>query len=82
VKSAQVLCLEDTTLSTLIKVEIKHAMARRKISLVLEIIQGKATVAEASRACNLRSSEFEEWSGAESACPKTKLQSPMGEDEK
>jgi hypothetical protein len=49
VKSAQVLCLEDTTLSTLIKVEIKHAMARRKISLVLEIIQGKATVAEASR---------------------------------
>ena len=35
--------------------------ARRKSALVLEIIQGKTTVAEASRAFDLTPSEIEDW---------------------
>ncbi|WP_116810913.1 DUF1153 domain-containing protein [Steroidobacter cummioxidans] len=35
--------------------------ARRKSALVLEIIQGKTTVAEASRAHDLPPSEIEKW---------------------
>ena len=41
--------------------EIKRWTARRKSALVLEIIQGKTTVAEASRAFDLPPSEIEEW---------------------
>jgi Transposase len=41
--------------------EIKRWTARRKSALVLEIIQGKTTVAEASRACDLPPSEIETW---------------------
>ena len=37
-------------MSTLVEGEIKRWTARRKAALVLEIIQGKTTVAEASRA--------------------------------
>ncbi|WP_349039648.1 DUF1153 domain-containing protein [Pseudotabrizicola sp. 4114] len=36
-------------------------MARRKAALVIEMIQGKATVAEASRSFNLTPSEIEGW---------------------
>ena len=39
--------------------EIKRWTARRKSALVLEIIQGKTTVAEASRAYDLPPSEIE-----------------------
>jgi hypothetical protein len=38
--------------------EIKHWTARRKTELALEIIQGKTTVAETSRAYDLPPSEI------------------------
>ena len=41
--------------------EIKRWTARRKSALVLEIIRGKTTVAEASRQYDLQPSEVEEW---------------------
>lgn len=41
--------------------EIKRWTARRKTALVLEIIQGKTTVAEASRSYDLSPSEIESW---------------------
>jgi transposase-like protein len=48
-------------MSTLMDDEIKRWTARRKAALVLEIIQGKTTVAEASRAHDLPPSEIELW---------------------
>jgi transposase-like protein len=48
-------------MSTLMEDEIKRWTARRKAALVLEIIQGKTTVAEASRAHDLPPSEIEVW---------------------
>ncbi len=48
-------------MSTLMEEEIKRWTARRKTALVLEIIQGKTTVAEASRAYDLPPSEIEDW---------------------
>ena len=41
--------------------EIRRWTAKRKSALVLEIIQGKTTVAEASRAYDLLPSEIENW---------------------
>jgi len=41
--------------------DIKRWTARRKAALVLEIIQGKTTVAEASRSFDLPPSEIEQW---------------------
>ncbi|MFZ5757603.1 MAG: DUF1153 domain-containing protein [Pseudomonadota bacterium] len=41
--------------------DIKRWTARRKSALVLEIIQGKTTVAAASRQFDLPPSEIEEW---------------------
>ncbi len=41
--------------------EIKRWTAKRKAALVMEIIQGKSTVAEASRAFDLTPSEIETW---------------------
>ena len=41
--------------------EIKRWTARRKSALVLDIIQGKTTVAEASRSHDLAPSEIEGW---------------------
>jgi transposase-like protein len=41
--------------------DIKRWTAKRKSALVLEIIQGKTTVAEASRAYDLPPSEIESW---------------------
>jgi len=41
--------------------DVKRWTARRKSALVLEIIQGKTTVAEAARAYDLAPSEIEEW---------------------
>jgi len=41
--------------------EIKRWSAKRKSALVLEIIQGKTTVAEASRTFDLAPSEIEQW---------------------
>ncbi len=44
---------------TLMEDEIKRWTAKRKTVLVLEIIQGKTTVTEASRAFDLSPSELE-----------------------
>lgn len=41
--------------------DIKRWTAKRKSALVLDIIQGKTTVAEASRAYDLSPSEVEAW---------------------
>ena len=41
--------------------DIKRWTAKRKAALVMEIIQGKSTVAEASRAFDLAPSEIEAW---------------------
>ena len=41
--------------------EIKRWTARRKSALVLEIIQGKTTVSEASRQFDIPPSEIESW---------------------
>lgn len=41
--------------------EVKRWTAKRKSALVLEIIQGKTTVAEASRAFDLSPSEIKNW---------------------
>jgi transposase-like protein len=41
--------------------DVKRWTARRKSALVLEIIQGKTTVAEAARSYDLGPSEIEEW---------------------
>mgnify|MGYP006321928251 CR=1 FL=1 len=41
--------------------EIKRWAAKRKAALVMEVIQGKTTVAEASRSFDLTPSEVEEW---------------------
>jgi transposase-like protein len=41
--------------------DIKRWTAKRKSALVLDIIQGKATVAEASRQFDLSPAEIEDW---------------------
>jgi len=41
--------------------DIKRWTAKRKTALILDIIQGKTSVAEASRAYDLPPSEIEEW---------------------
>ena len=41
--------------------DIKRWTARRKAALVLEIIQGKTTVAEASRSFDVSPAEIEAW---------------------
>ncbi|CAJ4062273.1 transposase [Burkholderia pseudomallei] len=48
-------------MSTKMDEDIKRWTARRKSALVLDIIQGKTTVAEASRAYDLSPSEIENW---------------------
>ena len=48
-------------MSTKMEEDIKRWTAKRKSALVLDIIQGKTTVAEASRAYDLPPSEVEGW---------------------
>ena len=48
-------------MSVMMEEEIKRWTARRKSALVLEIIQGKTTISEASRQFDLAPSEIEEW---------------------
>ena len=48
-------------MSELMDEEIKRWTAKRKSALVLEIIQGKTTVAEASRRFDVPPSEIEDW---------------------
>jgi transposase-like protein len=48
-------------MSVVMEEEIKRWTARRKSALVLDIIQGKTTVAEASRQFDIPPSEVESW---------------------
>ncbi|WP_050875074.1 DUF1153 domain-containing protein [Comamonas testosteroni] len=48
-------------MSTLMEEEIKRWTAKRKTALILEIIQGKTSVSEASRTYDLPLSEIEGW---------------------
>ena len=48
-------------MSEMMEEEIKRWTARRKWTLVLEIIQGKTTVAAASRQFDLTPAEIESW---------------------
>lgn len=48
-------------MSTKMDEDIKRWTVKRKSTLVLDIIQGKTTVAEASRAYDLSPSEIENW---------------------
>jgi len=48
-------------MSTVMEEDIKRWTARRKAALVMDIIQGKATVAAASRAHDLTPTEVEGW---------------------
>jgi transposase-like protein len=52
---------KGTHMSTKMEEDIKRWTAKRKAALVMEIIQGKTTVAEASRSFDLQPSEVEEW---------------------
>ena len=48
-------------MSTMMDEEIKRWTARRKAALVVEILQGKTTIAEASRLHDLPPSEIQSW---------------------
>ena len=48
-------------MSIVMEEDIKRWTAKRKTALVLEIIQGKTTIAEASRGFDLPPSEVEDW---------------------
>lgn len=48
-------------MSMVMEEEVKRWTAKRKAALVTEIIQGKTTVAEASRAFDMPPSEIDEW---------------------
>ena len=72
-------------MSMLMEDEIKRWTARRKSALVLEIIQGKTTVAEASRQFDLTPSEIESWvddakRGMEIHTPRLTLRSARPDD--
>ena len=48
-------------MSTVMDEEFKRWTAKRKAALVTEIIQGKTSIGEASRAFDIPPSEIEEW---------------------
>lgn len=48
-------------MSTVMEYDIKRWTAKRKAALVLDIVQGKTTVSEASRTYDLNPSEVEQW---------------------
>jgi len=48
-------------MSTPMEDDIKRWTAKRKAALVMEIMQGKSTVAEASRSFDFAPSEIEAW---------------------
>ena len=56
-----VIFCKETLMSIEMDEEIKRWTARRKAALVMEIIQGTTTVAEASRLHDLKPSEVETW---------------------
>ena len=63
-------------MSTLMEDDIKRWTAKRKTALVLDIIQGKTTILEASRAFDLNPSEVEQWVGTAASGPSCSRWSP------
>jgi transposase-like protein len=53
--------MDGKTMSPEMDEDIKRWTAKRKSALVLDIIQGKTTIAEASRTYDLSPSEVESW---------------------
>jgi len=47
--------------SVIVEEDFKRWTAKRKTALVMDIIQGKTSIAEASRPYDLPPSEIEEW---------------------
>jgi len=47
--------------SVIVEEDFKRWTAKRKAALVMDIIQGKTSIAEASRSYDLSPSEIEEW---------------------
>jgi transposase-like protein len=71
-------------MSAVMEEDIKRWTARRKAALVLEIIQGKTAVAEASRSFDVSPAEIEAWvedgkRGMENALRATPLAASAGE---
>jgi transposase-like protein len=60
-KPAQVILLEKLTMIMTMEDDIKRWTAKRKAALVMEIIQGKTSISEASRAFDVSPAEIEEW---------------------
>ncbi|MBU6305129.1 MAG: DUF1153 domain-containing protein [Betaproteobacteria bacterium] len=48
-------------MSVIVEEDFKRWTAKRKAALVMDIIQGKTSIAEASRSFDLPPSEIEEW---------------------
>ena len=48
-------------MSVIVEEDFKRWTAKRKVALVMDIIQGKTSIAEASRSFDLPPSEIEEW---------------------
>ena len=48
-------------MSTIVDEDFKRWTAKRKAALVMDIIQGKTSISEASRSFDLPPSEVEEW---------------------
>ncbi len=48
-------------MGVVVEKDLKRWMAERKVAMVTEILQGKTSVSEASRAHDLSPSEIEEW---------------------
>ena len=62
-------------MSILMEDDIKRWTAKRKTALVLDIIQGKTTVSETSRAYDLNPSEVEQWVDEGKRCMENALRS-------
>ena len=60
-KPVQIILLEKTAMDMTMEDEIKRWTAKRKAALALEIIQGKTSISEVSRAFDIAPSEIEEW---------------------
>ena len=61
--SAYLLSIKETQMSTKIEEDVKRWTAKRKAALVMEIVQGRTTMAEARRSFDLAPSEIETWVG-------------------
>ena len=48
-------------MSVIVEEDFKRWTAKTKVALVMDIIQGKTSIAEASRSFDLPPSEIEEW---------------------